>query len=179
MVLPGCTKKDVMVDFIPTMPPVETEFDEGSFEDSEDEDQAGEETDDVGQEETDENDDAEEEPVVEGNTITKYVKMKEYGDYLNIRDKASTDGKIVGTLVHAEKIEIVSIEDGWARLVMDGKYCYVSANYLVDERPDYLDPPSPTPTEKPAPTDKPTPTTKPTEEPTAEPTTEPTTPPEI
>jgi uncharacterized protein YgiM (DUF1202 family) len=148
--LAGCNKKDQMVSFIPTSTPVPTDgtgtdLAEGT-DDSGDtaSDQSGEDA------SADNSDDGSgNAPIVVGNTITKYVKLSAYGAVLNVRDKPSKDGKVVGTLVHTEKVDVVKIEDGWACFVMNNQYVYVSADFLVDERPDYLDPPTPTPTPEP------------------------------
>ncbi len=135
LTLAGCGKKDQMVSFIPTPTPY-SEDESDSSEDTNAADQSGE---------ANSEDGTGDEPIVEGNTVTKYVKLNEYGAVLNVRDKPSKDGKVVGSLVHTEKISVIKIEDGWACFVMNKQYVYVNADYLVDERPDYLDPPTPTP----------------------------------
>ena len=89
-----------------------------------------------------------------------YVKLKQYGGYLNIRPTPSTDGEPVGFLVHAEEIDVIEIKDGWASFMYKGKICYVNADYLVDKQPAYLEAPTPTP--------KPTATPAPAEEPAGE-----------
>ncbi len=148
MLLAGCSKKDQMVDFIPT--PTVTPDDNEDPQDSTSEDSQGD---------TD-TPTPTEEPVVVGHTETKYVKMEKYDAVLNVRATPSTDGEIVGFLVHTEKVEVIEIKDGWASFVMNGKICFVSADFLVEERPAYLNPPSPTPS--PTNTPLPTPTKAPT-----------------
>jgi len=172
LALTGCGKKAQMVDFIPT--PIPTE--EASVDTGEDTstDIEEETTDDTS---TDTEEEVSDTPIVVGKTTTKYVKMKAYNDFLNVRSSPSMEGDIVGFLVHTEKIEVIKIEDDWACFVMNDEYRYVSADYLVDVRPDYIDPPTPTPSPIPtiAPTHKPT--KPPTHTPA--PTPDPTTPPEI
>lgn len=153
LVLIGCSKKEQMPDFIPTpIPTDETNVDTGIDTPSV--------TEGVTPAETEETNDT---PIVVGKTTTKYVKMKEYNDYLNVRSEPSMDGKVVGFLVHTEKIEVTKIENGWACFVLNNKYCYVSADYLVDVRPEYIAPPTPTPS--PIPTNTPAPTSTPTPKP--------------
>ncbi len=105
-------------------------------------------------------------PVHVGQTTTKYVKLGEYDAVLNVRETPSKDGKIVGFLVHTEKIDVIEITDGWASFVYNGAVSYTSADFLVDERPAYIEPPTSTP--KPTNTPKPTSTPAPTNSPTPE-----------
>jgi len=159
----GCKKQEQMVDFIPST----TSTDESGEVISEDE-TAGENT--------EGNDNSTEEAVATptpktihvGETKTMYVKLDEYGAFLNVRSIPSKEGDIVGSLVHTEKIEVIDIVDGWASFLQDNEVRYVNADFLVDVRPDYIAPPSPTPTPKNTPTVKTTPTSKPS--PTSKPT---------
>lgn len=103
--------------------------------------------------------------------LIKYVKLNEFGDTLNVRTAPTTkENNRVGFLVHSEKIEVIEIKDGWASFMYHDRVCYVSADYLVDERPPAIEPPqaTPTPTPTPEPTEAPESTEVPT--PTAEPT---------
>ncbi len=88
-----------------------------------------------------------------GRTTPKYVKLDNYGAILNIRSAPSTDSEVVGFLVHTEKIEVISIEDGWASFVHLGVIRYVKADYLSDKKPAFLTAPTvtpiPTPTAEP------------------------------
>ncbi len=90
-----------------------------------------------------------------GQTTTMYVKLDKYDAILNVRATPSREGDIVGFLVHTEKIEVIDIVDGWASFAQGGEVRYVSADFLVKERPDYIKPPTPAPTNKPTPTNKP------------------------
>lgn len=130
-VLVGCNKKDQMTNFIPTQAPEEentTVVDGTESTPTE----------------------AATTPVPEtvhiGATTTRYVKLDEYGGYLNIRSKPSTDGDVVGFLVHAEEVEVGEVKDGWASILYNDTICYCNADFIVDERPAYLTPPPPTPT---------------------------------
>ena len=177
----GCGKKDEMTNFIPTSIPEEeqsidedadTEATEDASDSEEDNDSATKE-DNVSNTEED-NDSDTEDTTVEGDesaevtqepktihvgeTTTKYVKLSQYGGYVNVRKSPSKDGEIIGFLVHAEKIEVVEIVDGWACFVQNNEKRYVSDEFLVDERPAYLTPPTPTPKPKDTPTPKATPT---------------------
>lgn len=135
LLLSGCSQKDQMTNFIPTQAPDETS-------------ESGADTDANTDEGTQSETAATPTPGVIhiGQTTTKYVKLDEYGGYLNIRSTASREGEVVGFLVHAEEVEVIEIIDGWASFLYNDAICYVNADYLVDERPDYLTPPPPTPT---------------------------------
>lgn len=153
LLLSGCKKQAQMVDFIPTPTPVVTN-----------EDEAGEESENTNE--------ATPTPktIHVGQTIAMYVKLDEYGAFLNVRSNPSKDGAIVGSLVHTEKIDVIEIVDGWASFEMDNVIVYVSADFLVPERPDYIPLPTaaPTPTPTPKPKDN-TPKDTPTPEPDAAP----------
>lgn len=92
-----------------------------------------------------------------GQTTTMYVRLDEYDAVLNVRATPSKDGEVVGFLVHTERIRVIEIVDGWASFAQGGQIRYVSADFLVKERPEYIEPPtpSPVPSKKPAPTAKP------------------------
>lgn len=124
ILLSGCSKKAQMVDFIPTAIPTQ----EGSKEDK----ASVSETTPTPQ------------VVYVGKTVTKYVKLGEYNDVLNIRSSPSTDADVVGFLVHTEKVDVIKITDGWASFVYNNAVCYVNADYLVDEKPALIAPPTPT-----------------------------------
>lgn len=148
--LAGCSKKEKMVSFIPTATPAP---ESGVTADNK-QDAA------VDEKDTD-NTAAQDAPANVGKTTVKYVKMTQYGASLNVRATPSTDGQKVSSLNHADKIEVVDIKDGWASFVMDGKLVYVKSDYLVDARPDDLQPPTPTVAPTATPTVTPTVTPKP------------------
>ena len=169
MIMSGCATKEKMVDFMPTSIPT----DDGSDKSNNDADvtKAAAPT---------------HKAEYVGETTTKYVKVADFGAVLNVRSIPSTEGEAVGTIKHAEKVEVISIEDGWASIIYNGAICYVNALYLVDEKPVKVDPttaPTKVPTPTKAPTKVPnTPTPRPTKTPdtpnaTKAPTTPPTTPP--
>ncbi len=142
VLLSGCSNKDQMTNFIPTQAPQ----DELSSEMEEDtETPAAAES------------AQEPETTYTGATTKMYVKLNEYGGYVNVRAAASKDGEVIGFLVHAEEIEVIEIKNGWASFLANDKINYVSSDFVVAERPDYLTPPPPTPTTAATPTPKPTP----------------------
>lgn len=151
--LTGCEKKDQMTNFIPSQIPEQEDL---VVEEDKDITEAAP-TDAAVDTEDDAEDDADAEPtkpVHIGQTTTKYVKLSSDGDKLNVRATPSTEKEPVGFLVHTEMIEVIEIVDGWASFLYKGEICYVKASYLVDERPAYIAPPTPTK----APTKTPTPT---------------------
>ena len=89
------------------------------------------------------------------------MKLDDYDAILNIRSAPSREGEIVGFLVHTEQVEVISVEDGWASFVYQDEIRYVSADFLVDKKPAYIEPP--TPTAEPTPTEEPDPNEAPPE----------------
>lgn len=135
LLLAGCKGNDQETNFIPTQPPAFTEDELDIPDDIIIEDII---------EPDEEPDDTQDEPVIVGDTTTKYVKLRSYGAVLNIRSTPSTEGdNVVGFLVHTESVEVISIEDGWASFLYNGEISYVSEEYLVDFVPPYISPPSP------------------------------------
>jgi hypothetical protein len=145
LILTGCSKKDQMTNFIPTQAPGEGSTQEATPIVTED----GSEATPTPKE------------IHVGQTVTKYVKLSEYDDILNVRSTPSTELAPVGFLVHTEEVQVVEIVDGWASILYNDTICYVNADYLVDEKPAYLTPPPPSPTPK----DTPTPTPDPNKDP--------------
>lgn len=153
LMMTGCKEKGEFTSFIPTPVPESEDGSEAAVtDDTEDTKENASET----PEET-----PTPKPVHVGQTTTKYVKLDKYDAILNVRATPSREGDIVGFLVHTEKVEVIEISNGWASFAQNGELRYVSADFLVDERPDYIKPPAPT--KKPAPTSKPAPNTKPSQ----------------
>ncbi|NLP35317.1 MAG: SH3 domain-containing protein [Clostridiales bacterium] len=156
LVLGGCSNRNKMPEFIPTPTVSPT-----PIVDIEEEPEEVTEHEDIPIEELD---------LSKVETTPKYIRMSKFGSTLNVRSKPSTDSDIIGYLVHREKIDVIAIKDGWAAFIDDDIVKYVSADYLVDERPEYLEAPTVTPTPTPAPTPTAEPTKKPEATPEAEPT---------
>ncbi len=136
VLLAGCRSEDQEAYFIPTPAPEIPDL-------TEEEDVPEDTTDDTGDQD-EESDGAENEPVVIGQTTTKYVKLNTFGAILNVRSSPTTEeNNVVGFLVHTEPVEVISIEDGWASFMYKGQICYVSAEFLVDFVPPYISPPTP------------------------------------
>jgi uncharacterized protein YgiM (DUF1202 family) len=136
----GCSQRTKMTNFIPSPTPSPEQESSDTVEDTESDSETN----------TDET--PSDKPIDLRKTTIKFVKLGEYGATLNIRKAPSTDSEKVGYLVHTEKVHVIDIVDGWASIVVDGKVCYVKAEYLVEERPAYIDPPTVTPTPEPTPT---------------------------
>jgi uncharacterized protein YgiM (DUF1202 family) len=131
--LSGCSKNDQMTNFIPTVKPEDNSSDE----------EIPTEVTPVGEENaTDATPTTK--AIYVGQTTTKYVMLTEYDDTLNVRSAPSTDAEKVGFLVHTEKIEVIEIKDGWASFLYNDAICYVNADFLVDEKPNFIEPPTPT-----------------------------------
>ena len=117
LLLPGCSKKEPVANFIPTPTPLPQQLE-------------------------DEEDLYEEEflPEDESNdrakTTKMYVDLSTSGGVLNVRSSPSTAGDVVGFLVHAEEVKVIDVEDGWASIVFQDKVRYISSNYIADEKID-------------------------------------------
>lgn len=148
LLMTGCGKQAQMTDFIPTPAPNTEDGEEATTEVVTEGDTV---TDGEVTEAT-----PTPKPLHVGQTTKMYVKLDEYDAVLNVRKTPSKDGEVVGFLVHTEKVDVIEIVDGWASFAQDGEIHYVSADFLVNERPDYLDPPTAAPTKTPAPTKAPT-----------------------
>lgn len=171
IVMMGCKKDEPVSDFIPTQAPTpgaDNSDDLVDVIDKDDEDK-DDSQDNIDEDNVDVPDDTQagdgdEEPVYVGATKPMYAKLNKYDSTLYVRDEPSTDGNIIGFLVHTERIEVIKIENDWASFVFtDGKIRYVNAKYLVDYEPAKLVPPTPTP----APSQTPTPSQAPASTPVA------------
>ena len=65
-------------------------------------------------------------------TTTGYVRVSS-GSYLNVREEASKDSKILGKLYLNEAVEIVETVGEWHKINYLGSYAYVHADYIKDE----------------------------------------------
>lgn len=129
----ACKGNDKETNFIPTQPPEfindDTDISDDTIEDIDDSiDIPG---------------DMEDDTEFVGETTTKYVKLSSYGAILNVRSAPTTDtDNVVGFLVHTEPVEVISIENDWAKFLYNSEVSYVSAEYLVDFVPPYISPPT-------------------------------------
>ncbi|WHY00403.1 LysM peptidoglycan-binding domain-containing protein [Neobacillus sp. DY30] len=64
-------------------------------------------------------------------TKTMYVTATS----LRVRQADSTSSAILGTLKLTDRVAVVSISNGWAKIDFNGKVAYVSATYLTNEEP--------------------------------------------
>jgi uncharacterized protein YgiM (DUF1202 family)/translation initiation factor IF-1 len=62
-------------------------------------------------------------PKVEDRTVTATT--------LNIRSQPSTESSIIGTYKKGNIVKVAFIEDGWAGILIKGRLCFVSADYLT------------------------------------------------
>ena len=54
------------------------------------------------------------------------------GGYLNLRQTASLDAKVLGQYATGTWVEIISEENGWAKVNVNGKSGYMMSKYLTD-----------------------------------------------
>lgn len=141
LLLAGCKNNDQETYFVPTPAPDILDEDENPNDNIDGTDDKAQNSENYGE---NAGETSGEEPVVTGETTTKYVKLNTFGAILNVRSSPTTEeDNVVGFLVHTEPVEVISIEDGWASFMYKGQVCYVSAEYLVDFVPLYISPPTP------------------------------------
>ena len=62
---------------------------------------------------------------------------------LNVRDKASTDGKKLGVLKKGTAVEVIELKNGWYTIKYNGKTGYISAKYTTEVKPGTEKPTTP------------------------------------
>jgi len=50
---------------------------------------------------------------------------------LNVRTHPTTESSIIGTYKKGEVVKVSFVENGWARILIKGRVCFVNANYLT------------------------------------------------
>ncbi len=66
-----------------------------------------------------------------------YVTNLNEGKTVNVRNKPSTAGQVVGNLSKGDKVEVISIDSaGWAKIKFNNGEAYVSGSYLSAKNPD-------------------------------------------
>ena len=63
--------------------------------------------------------------------VSRMAKATEGG--LRVRSNPSTDSEILTTMGEGEKLEVISILDGWIEVDLDAETAYISADYAVVE----------------------------------------------
>ncbi len=95
---------------------------------------------------------------------TAYVNTKT--DRLNLREGPGFQYRIIYSFPRGTKVEVLSVRDGWAYVLVDGRYGYMYEGYLSSVHPDRLtkvtevyewEEPETQSTPTPAPTPQPTP----------------------
>ena len=71
-------------------------------------------------------------------TRTMYVKLNKYGSKLNVRETPSINDNIIGELDHGDSVEVLSIQEEWAKIKFNQGIGYIYAKYLVDKEPPQL-----------------------------------------
>ena len=61
-----------------------------------------------------------------GTSTTKYVTT----DALNVRDAANWSAKKLGVLAKGTNVDVISINNGWAKIKYNGNYGYISSTYI-------------------------------------------------
>ena len=49
---------------------------------------------------------------------------------LNVRSRPNTESSIIGKYKKGDVVKVAFVEDGWAGILIKGRVCFVSADYL-------------------------------------------------
>lgn len=63
-------------------------------------------------------------------TTEKYTSRK-----VNVRILPTTESDVISILPARTPVDVISEENGWAKVLMDDKTCYISSDFVVDELP--------------------------------------------
>jgi uncharacterized protein YgiM (DUF1202 family) len=50
---------------------------------------------------------------------------------LNVRSEPNTQSSVIGKYKKGDVVKVVNVENGWASILIDGRLCFVSADYLT------------------------------------------------
>lgn len=68
-----------------------------------------------------------------------YVVLQQIDSSLNIREEQSMEGQTIGKLKYGDEVEVLLVDNGWAKIRYQGITGYVSQEYLKKEQPDSAD----------------------------------------
>ncbi|OUB40238.1 enterotoxin [Bacillus thuringiensis serovar argentinensis] len=65
-------------------------------------------------------------------TTTATVETIVTADVLNVREKPTTESKIVEKVKSGEELKVINTEDGWSKIELNGKEVFVSSEFTKD-----------------------------------------------
>ncbi|WP_257206500.1 SH3 domain-containing protein, partial [Bacillus wiedmannii] len=65
-------------------------------------------------------------------TTTATAETIVTADVLNVREKPTTESKVVKKVKEGEKLKVIHTEDGWSKIDLKGKEVFVSAEFTKD-----------------------------------------------
>ena len=68
------------------------------------------------------------------NSLTKSGRSTVTATVLNIRSQPTTESSIIGKYKIGDVVKVALEEDGWAGILIKGRVCFVSADYLTSKQ---------------------------------------------
>ncbi|MDA1522889.1 cell wall-binding protein EntB [Bacillus cereus] len=65
-------------------------------------------------------------------TTTATAETIVTADVLNVREKPSTESKVVEKVKNGEELKVINTEDGWSKIKLNGKEVFVSSEFTKD-----------------------------------------------
>ncbi|SME55011.1 Cell wall-binding protein YocH precursor [Bacillus cereus] len=65
-------------------------------------------------------------------TTTATVETIVTADVLNVREKPTTESKVVEKVKNGEELKVINTEDGWSKIELNGKEVFVSSEFTKD-----------------------------------------------
>ncbi|HDR7798289.1 TPA: SH3 domain-containing protein [Bacillus tropicus] len=65
-------------------------------------------------------------------TTTATAETIVTADVLNVREKPTTESKVVEKVKNGEELKVINIEDGWSKIELHGKEVFVSSEFTKD-----------------------------------------------
>ncbi|HFK1477388.1 TPA: SH3 domain-containing protein, partial [Bacillus paranthracis] len=65
-------------------------------------------------------------------TTTATAETIVTADVLNVREKPTTESKVVEKVKNGEELKVINTEDGWSKIELNGKEVFVSSEFTKD-----------------------------------------------
>ncbi|WP_241675931.1 SH3 domain-containing protein, partial [Bacillus wiedmannii] len=65
-------------------------------------------------------------------TTTAIAETIVTADVLNVREKPTTESKVVEKVKNGEELKVINTEDGWSKIELNGKEVFVSSEFTKD-----------------------------------------------
>lgn len=65
-------------------------------------------------------------------TTTATAETIVTADVLNVREKPTTESKVVEKVKNGQELKVINTEDGWSKIELNGKEVFVSSEFTKD-----------------------------------------------